>query len=319
MAEFPDIDVVELTADWKFEISKTGITGFRRFISSTAFSGSTLTHDIVKLPTVGDTWDSTFDNVYLQRIEVKYIENAPKLIGSIWEYKIYDCYYESNPVADIQNEINEMGSSGGTFIPNVDALLTNIETGGQFIQVELTDADADAGKGYKWKSDDEPTKQAVNFVVNTSNFKIQRDVTTWSTSGSPGWQEFLAVSKTIAGKVNSVQFLWCDPGTLLYHGASLQSYVSESGSIKFRIDMSFEYRSVTGVACTSAPTQDSESDGWNFVVREKRASTTANLWDRPYMMIGAVRHYLYGAASFQDLLMAGQEVPDIPALSSVNK
>ena len=288
--------VQPIAKEWKFDIDENnGCSGVRKYMDSAAFIDGTA----VELPSIGDAWSDKWPDCRVERIEINWLSDDPNC------QQVYTLYYKTTKI-DTQALINE-----GEPEPIPDDLVVSLETSSEFISVQPPkDANGNlSDTGFVWSFDGVKVDQPIYFVVNTTTLKVQRMIVDLN--------EFINASWDCIGKVNKYICMGAEPGTLLYTGFSTPVPVrSETGTIKWRCDLNFVHRTVTGE--TEPEEGEIDADGWNYVLRENRASVDDPWWQKPERFTDDVINYLYEFADFEDdedldrnLFKAGAESIDL--------
>jgi len=280
--------VMAMTSEWKFLIERDGCTGLRKYQDDYQDLGV----GVVELPSIGDAWSTSWPNCRVERIEIAYLGDNDLCP------QIYTVHYKTIKI-DTQALLNDKEPT-----PAPDDLVISLETSSEFISVQpakdsngiMTDT------GFKWDVDGEKIEQPIYLVVNLTTVKVQREIVDLNDLINASW--------LCIGKINSTTCLGAEPGTLLYTGFSTPQPVrSETETIKWRTDLVFVHRMVTGIDYDpSTPTV--YKDGWNFILRENRKLSTDPWWQTPIRYVGATAYYLYDSTTFDTLFTAGAESID---------
>jgi hypothetical protein len=278
----PGTYVYPMVKEWKFEITEQGCTGLRKYIDE---DPSYVTAP-VQLPSIGDPWDDSWPNCRVARIEIEYLgdnDNCPQ---------IYTCHYETIFI-DTQALEND-----GKTRPIGDELVIGLETSSELISVNPP-TDTTSTTGFTWELDGDKVTQPIYFTVNTTTVKMQRMVVDLNALINASW--------ACIGKINNDVFLGASAGTLLYTGFTSTPLRSETDRIKWKCELTFVHRTVTG-------DETPFMDGWNYIIREERANVADAWWQKPKRLTGSTVNYLYESAGFNDpandLTTAGQEEKD---------
>jgi len=271
--------VYPLMQEWRFDINETGSSGVR--VYQEQLSGSEEGHP-ENLPGIGDCWDETaYPNCRVKDIRVEYLANYYES-SSVRCPRKFTLNYETQFV-DTQAMINEGTATPGNLTPS--QLQIGIENNSEFITIEPPEGNS--AVGFKWFTDDTACTQPILLVVNLRTIRIQQMVL------DKALFQYAAIS--CMGKINDEQFKvdgnnYCEPGTVLFTGYNSTPWRSETDQAKWRVEMTFVHRVVTGILGGTAL---DNKDGWNFVVREKRASVNDAWWQKPYRLDGTTKKYLY--------------------------
>jgi hypothetical protein len=280
---FPNRWVYPLVKEWTFEITEQGCTGLRKYIDEDPAGAVSA----VELPSIGDPYSAAWPNCRLARISINYLGDNDECP------QVYTCHYETIFI-DTQALEND-----GKDRPTENDLVISLETSSELISADPPKDDTST-TGFVWDYDGEKVNQPIYFTVNTTTVKVQRMVVDLNELINASWE--------CIGKINSTPFLGAMEGTLLYTGFTSNPIRSETEKIKWKCELGFVHRTVTG---SDTPNED----GWNYILREERKDAADPWWQKPKRLTGTVTNYLYESTDFLDaehnLITAGQEDEDL--------
>ena len=286
MPKISGLMVYPLMQDWHFEFNETGSSGIRVYMEQLSSSEPGTPEE---LPGIGDSWDGPTDaykDCRVQRIKVEYIQNYYETQGNRCSRK-FTCFYETSYI-DTQADQND-----GIEQPTDTDLTIAVETSGELISIDPSATNP--SHGYKWYSDDTAVTQPIYKTINTTTLKIQRMIR------DVDFGAWLDTSDAALGKINDAICLSFQKDTLMYTGFTASPWRSETNTPKWRCELTFVGREVTGKTTAG-------DDGWNFVLRETRTKDADPLWDEPYIVDDTgTKVQLYSETSFDNLFTVGLE------------
>jgi len=299
------VQVVGLVQDWRGSPAIDGASsGFRRYLEVDTNDDikAELTGSVHKeeLPGLGSAWSNDFPHLLLVRIEVKRTADDPVAPRQ------FDCYYESRFI-NTQGMVN---NGAGTI--DYTKLETSFESSSEIIT--LDPAGPTSGyKPYTWAKANYTVVQSVYFITSITTIKVIRMI-----------KDILAfenTSKGLQGRVNNAA-MWngvFQPGIILYNGYTSTPFVDGNEMQKWRTELTFTARRVTGGAGDIGPGPQgaAEMDGWNYCLNENRTQDTDPVWDRPFTKKGTSFIYLYAAGTMDPLFYAGAEISGNPAIKNM--
>jgi hypothetical protein len=278
-----DLYVYPLVREWKFEITEQGCTGLRKYIDEDPAGAVSA----VELPSIGDPWSTQWPNCRVVRIDINYLGDNDECP------QVYTCTYETIFI-DTQALENDKQPR-----PDGNQLVIGLETSAELISVDPPE-DTSSTTGFVWDFDGKKVKQPIYFTVNTTTLKMQRMVVDLNLLINASW--------ACIGKINKAAFLGAEAGTVLYTGFTSSPLRSETDKIKWKCELTFVHRTVTGVV-------GPDLDGWNYIIREERENVADPWWQKPKRLTGATANYLYESIDFldpaNDLTRAGEEDEDL--------
>ena len=217
-----------LVGGWKFEINADGATGTRVYLhTDEVLPNSTL----VNIPKIGDSWDEDWPDVVVKSIDVGYYES--ELCGQ----KITVNYGPRTISFEIQGQ-------------SADDLLKNVDVAGEALAVKSQN------QVFRWEgdtSDNKYVKQDLYLTIAKGSIRMFRII-----------KSFNSYMRTVFERVNTVNqdnILGFPSEMLRFNGVSCQEFRDRSGFKRWRVELVFEIRSVTGNFTAG-------KDGWNYVFRE---------------------------------------------------
>ena len=224
------VQVYELTQQWRFTVSANSISGTRIYLGTNA----SLSTELVDLPNIGDEWSDDYPNVTLKTIDVTYINDNDNC------GKRYVCSYDGTPYEQT------------AVIQDSDEFPRNVSVSGEFIVWEPKD------NIFKWGSDLTVADQVVFKHVATATFRIVRVV--------KDFDDYMYDVAKLLNKVNGDTFLGFPAGTVLFNGANMTEFRNRVGSRRWRAELTFTFRTVTGDFGIPDEGQ-APRDGWNYFMR----------------------------------------------------
>lgn len=200
----------ELVAGWGVTYGLTGSTATRIFHDDTTESAW--------LPQVGDPFGTTKPDSEL------YCESVQKTkLGGHPDKHLYTCSYSTR----------QTGGNTQTSTNPSKYWERSFQLGMEVISID--------GKlsAYKWGSaGGVPVNQKIAKRVGSGSFTIERR-TTKSTVPTE------VLRNSYIGRINSVTFEKFAPSTVLFAGISGSQYVNDSGQIRWKLSLSFEFKECT--------------------------------------------------------------------------
>lgn len=219
------IQVYELTEGWSFSVGTEGTQGTRVYLESTLMDPSLTTVD---LPQIGDSFDSTYTSCKLKSIQVTLVNNSSSC------GKKYTCNYDGKPYSE-QVQLGEAD------------LPKSVDIGGELLSFVIK------SPGCKWNSDGKQVEQPIYKRETLVVYRMSRKIS--------DFDDFMDAVKANVNKINDDTFFDCKKHMLLFNGATLQEYFDNYGVKRWKADLQWTYRSVTGDSTAG-------KDGWRYVLRE---------------------------------------------------